>query len=425
MAGIQPARLALVAAMLIAGVFGHGALTLAQTGPDVGEITLFIGQAHIERRGAIVAVARGSKIQVGDTLLTADSGHIHVRFVDGGMVSVRPKSELKIEAYQFNDQNPLSSSVKFSLISGTVRSISGRAAEAAKERFRLNTPLVAIGVRGTDFVTQVVGEKVLAAVNQGAIVFSPLDPSCFAASFGPCSGARARVLSAEMRSLVEYVKDQPAPVLQALGGYRGREPLSPVVPEEINNQLKRSQIETEARTTRTAYSAPASPAAANPLAWGRWTGMALYGDLEAAPALEALKDRQALIGTRNFALFRYENMPISFGIDSGVHSFRLEKSAANYVERGVVSAASIANATLTVDFKSSAFATRFDLQSVSGAGTTLLGMGTVNNQGVFLMNAPDSRVYGAVSAGAKSAALTFEKTLLGGGTFNGVTLWTK
>lgn len=41
--------------------------------------------------------------------------------------------------------------VRFRLDRGVARAISGAAAEGARERFRLNTPLVAIGVRGTDF----------------------------------------------------------------------------------------------------------------------------------------------------------------------------------------------------------------------------------------------------------------------------------
>ena len=47
------------------------------------------------------------------------------------------------------------------------------AAESARDRFRLNTPIAAIGVRGTDFVVSATQNSIMAVVNAGAIVVSP------------------------------------------------------------------------------------------------------------------------------------------------------------------------------------------------------------------------------------------------------------
>ena len=51
-------------------------------------------------------------------------------------------------------QQPASSEVRLQVDHGITRSISGRATEVDKNRFRLNTPVAAIGVRGTDFIVQ-------------------------------------------------------------------------------------------------------------------------------------------------------------------------------------------------------------------------------------------------------------------------------
>ena len=56
------------------------------------------------------------------------------------MMSVRPNSELHIVAYSFDQVDPTNSLIKFNLVEGTARSVSGEAAKAARERFRLNTP---------------------------------------------------------------------------------------------------------------------------------------------------------------------------------------------------------------------------------------------------------------------------------------------
>ena len=76
---------------------------------------------------------------------------MHVRFLDDAVLSVRPNSELHIETYRFDAERPDLSTVKLNLIQGTARTVSGEAAKTAKERYRLNTPIAAIGVRGTDF----------------------------------------------------------------------------------------------------------------------------------------------------------------------------------------------------------------------------------------------------------------------------------
>jgi hypothetical protein len=155
--------------------------------------------------------------------------------------------------------------------------------------------------------------------------------------------------------------------------------------------------------------------------------MALFGNLEVSPAITASKDRSPLIGTGNFGLFRYEPSPLSFSNETGVYSFRLEKYSANFVTGAsqIVMPASVTDSSLSIDFRNKSFGTRLDLESGSSVRSTLLGIGTVDDKGLFLMNAPDARVLGAVGGGARAAAYTFERSVQGQGTFHGVTLWGK
>ena len=57
---------------------------------------------------------------------------------------------------------------------------------------------MAIGVKGTDFVTQVSKDVIRVTVNQGAIVMAPFDSGCKADALGVCTTARAKELTAEM-----------------------------------------------------------------------------------------------------------------------------------------------------------------------------------------------------------------------------------
>jgi len=192
-------RLAPLAALLAWAGAAHGAGT--QDGPAmVGEATLVIGVAKvISTDGAVRTVDRGTAIRVGDRIETAAGGHVHLRFVDGARLSVRPASRLQVENYSHStDQNTLTA-IKFRLDEGVVRSITGAWGEAERDRFRLNTPVAAIGVKGTDFVVKSDANTTLASVYTGAIMLTPLVGTGCQASLGPCLNGSEKLLSEDMR----------------------------------------------------------------------------------------------------------------------------------------------------------------------------------------------------------------------------------
>lgn len=153
----------------------------------VGEVSLVLGRAWIERAGESRSlIAPGTVVRSSDRIHTESNGHVHIRFVDQALVSVRPDSRLEIVQYDFLPDQPGNTSIKLNLEEGVTRSISGRGASSARERFRLNTPIAAIGVRGTDFVVSASQQSVRASVNEGVIVMAPFSSECSADTFGPC-----------------------------------------------------------------------------------------------------------------------------------------------------------------------------------------------------------------------------------------------
>ena len=152
----------------------------------VGRVSLVLGRAYQTRGKNVTRVSAGQSVFVGDRIYTELNGHVHIQFIDEALVSVRPSSTLDIELYQYNESEPESSAVRFSLTEGVARSISGKAAKAARERYRLNTPIAAIGVRGTDFVVAANSSSTRALVNEGSIVLAPFSLGCIADGLGPC-----------------------------------------------------------------------------------------------------------------------------------------------------------------------------------------------------------------------------------------------
>lgn len=193
------------------------AVAWAQEPPVVGEMTLVIGQVKLlGADGVARSVQRGASVRVGDRIETQAGGHLHLRFVDGGRLSIRPASVLQIEDYSHSTQQPQLGAIKFRLDEGVVRSITGTWGEAARDRFRLNTPVAAIGVKGTDFVVRAEGSQTLASVYTGAITLTPMDSGCFA-SVGPCINGREKLLSEDMKGqMIELNRQQPTPQLVPL-----------------------------------------------------------------------------------------------------------------------------------------------------------------------------------------------------------------
>jgi len=246
-----PTRISIFAALMCCLVLLGGAgftvaseYELTSEGPSsasrdlqpIGSVSLVLGRAFIESAGNNrERVRMGMMVRQADRIVTESNGHVHIRFIDEALVSVRPNSELEILAYVFNTEDPDKSSIKFNLLEGTARAVSGNAAKAARQRFRLNTPIAAIGVRGTDFVVTTTAVLMTVLVNEGAVVVAPFSDECAAQGFGPCS-TNAVELTADSLQLIEFDSNMALPRLVPL-----------VVSEESTEQLQGAASNTGAQ----------------------------------------------------------------------------------------------------------------------------------------------------------------------------------
>lgn len=426
---------------------------LAQPGGTaVGQVSLLIGAADVVHAdGGREALRRGSAILVGDRVETSANGHVHVRFIDNAAVSVRPESVLEVQAYRYDAKNPSVNEVRFNVEQGTARSISGAATEADKSRFRLNTPIAAIGVRGTDFIVQADAAGVRATVSDGAIVVGALGGSCSPAGLGPCGGVESRVLTAEMGRLMAEVRpgEQVARIVPAAGAAL----LSAAYGAE-ERATARSAAESTARTAgqlaaeptpaslsrgndRTAAGLLTIAAANTPdlnrpsdpsgqLTWGRWSIAPSTDDKLSVPFSVASTGRHITVADESFGLFRANSpsnrnqlLPDSM---AAKFEFRLSRASATYEIGGRTEAASVDGGTLSLDFLSRSFATALAMSSATAGKAELRMAGDVRPDGIFAIKDLDQRIAGAVTLDGKEAGYLFERSV-GGGLFRGKTLW--
>lgn len=99
---------------------------------------------------------KGDKLFEGDSIVTEANGELHAELTDGAVLAVRPNTAMLISKYQANG-DAADTSV-FSLLKGSFRSITGWIGKSNQANYKIITPTVTIGVRGTDHEPSVIPE---------------------------------------------------------------------------------------------------------------------------------------------------------------------------------------------------------------------------------------------------------------------------
>jgi hypothetical protein len=450
-----------VAALLLAQVALVDSALADTATTGVGEVSLVLGKAYLEMADNSRELIRaGTKINVSDRIVTEANGHVHIRFVDAALVSVRPDSLLEIERYDYNAASPEQSSIKLNLVEGVTRAISGKGAHAARERFRLNTPIAAIGVRGTDFVVSATGVSVRALVNEGAIVVAPFSNDCLASNFGPCA-VNAVELTQESLQVVQMDGRTPLPRLVPAADERG--PLSreevevadaagkaedksvgtDVYLESVTSRkvaLVASNVTLPLVTLPPTVLPPVIAAAdftpgtaltgatvvSDKLVWGRWANLDGQGLGERISTTYELASvgRDITVGDNVYGLFRTENGTKRIAPDLGVVSFALSSAQAFYHSSSGVVAMQVNSGKLSIDFNESSFSTNLGLNHSRTGKVDFSAAGRIYDGGYFYSNTDTQKMAGAVSLDGAEAGYFFEKQLLDG-SVQGLTLWDK
>jgi FecR-like protein len=103
--------------------------------------------------GSVRVLAERSSVSVGDVLTTQRDSYAQLRFSDGGQVTLRPETQVKVEAYAYEEGRPERDSFAMQLFKGGLRSLTGLIGKRTSNRnaYRMVTSTATIGIRGTDY----------------------------------------------------------------------------------------------------------------------------------------------------------------------------------------------------------------------------------------------------------------------------------
>lgn len=442
------------------------AFAAAAHGAEAGKVIFAAGAAQVADK----AGAEGTSVQEGELLTTGKDGFLYVKTIDNGLFILRPNTRARIVSYRIDAKNPANTRIKLELISGVARSKSGEAVKLARQNFRFNTPVAAIGVRGTDFTVYTDEETSRVAVLTGGVVVSGFAGNCSPDGGGPCEGAASRELFAGQRGqLLQVKRGDTAPQLLPSNGSgpdqvsppRQDEPVAvkaPVAPAAPILDARKSDTLDKLVTQTQQPNKPADPVQTPPftppessppepelpvaeqpapqperaIQWGRWLALANMKQTIGRAGPEGAET----IAAGEYVIHR----------TAGREYVTPERGSASFVLKGgdaavlyddptrAATAAAVTNGKLEFDFGKQTFATSFDF--VTGGETFkmmadggLISSGRFGNGRYDMAVRPQTNnmeVNGVLSnADGGSAAYLFERRLDDGRRANGVTYWTK
>lgn len=170
--------------------------------------------------GRLRVLAANAAVDAGDTLQTDSTASARIRFADGGTVSLRPDSQLRIEDYRFAEGEPANDRAILALLKGGLRAVTGligkRSGAAA---YSMRAPNATIGIRGTDYGLQHCAAGGCAGLkgSGGVPLADGLHVEVFDGSIVVANGAGSVVVAA---GGFAYVRNADTAPVTASDGYR-------------------------------------------------------------------------------------------------------------------------------------------------------------------------------------------------------------
>lgn len=133
--------------LALAAAFPPGAYALGAASIDFSVGNVMAVNAEGKQR----PLSKGAEIANGETISTGDGSRAQVRFTDGAMVSLQPRTEFRIDDYQYSDKADGEEKGFFSLLKGGLRTITGLVGRVNRDRYKVTTGVATIGIRGTGY----------------------------------------------------------------------------------------------------------------------------------------------------------------------------------------------------------------------------------------------------------------------------------
>jgi len=119
---------------------------------DAGRVEQLSGTLSVTGAdGKIRILSRKSVIRPGDTINTERDSYAQIKFADGGRVTLKPNTTVRLDRFKFVKEEPKEDSFVYSLLRGGLRAVTGLLGQRSKDAYELKTETATVGIRGTTF----------------------------------------------------------------------------------------------------------------------------------------------------------------------------------------------------------------------------------------------------------------------------------
>jgi hypothetical protein len=111
--------------------------------------------------GTVAAQAPGGKVRIlcqdatlaaQDTVTTQRGSYVRLRFSDGGQITLRPQTALRLDSYHYDTAKPAQDNLVFNLLKGGMRAVSGLIGHRGNpDAYKAQAGVATIGIRGTRY----------------------------------------------------------------------------------------------------------------------------------------------------------------------------------------------------------------------------------------------------------------------------------
>jgi hypothetical protein len=138
-------------ALVLAALPGAG--MAATVAGSAGAVTQLSGTLSVQKPdGSIRILSQKSDIAPGDTINTQRDSFAQIKFGDGAQITLKPNTSIKIENFNFTQEEPQNDSFFYKLVKGGLRAVSGLVGKRGDpDAYKLGTETATIGIRGTTF----------------------------------------------------------------------------------------------------------------------------------------------------------------------------------------------------------------------------------------------------------------------------------
>ncbi len=120
---------------------------------NTGTVTQLSGTLSVRKSdGSVRILAQKSEVVSGDTVNTQKDSYAQIKFTDGGTITLKPNSSVKIQQFRFKQEEPKNDSFVFALAKGGLRAVTGLVGKRGdQDAYSLGTATATIGIRGTSY----------------------------------------------------------------------------------------------------------------------------------------------------------------------------------------------------------------------------------------------------------------------------------